>query len=162
LPFSPSSPSTPPAYPHVLILSAVQHHSATFAAAAACFALVRVADIRDKTAPPRHVLADLRDGWKEFVSHTWLRVVVVAFMIINAVFYGAVMVLGPAVADQTIGRSAWGLVLAAWSAGMALGAVIAMRLRVRRLLLAGVSCGVMRSVRPLPLPSPVLAGQRCA
>ncbi|MFE3661196.1 MFS transporter [Streptomyces sp. NPDC059165] len=114
-------------------------NAATFTAAAVCFALVRVAATRDKGAPSRHVLRELREGWTEFVSHSWLRVVVGASMIINAVFYGALTVLGPAVADQTIGRSAWGLVLAAWAAGMALGAVIAMRLRVRRFLLAGVA-----------------------
>ncbi|EHR51354.1 arabinose efflux permease family protein [Saccharomonospora marina XMU15] len=114
-------------------------NAATFTAAAVCFALVRVAATRDKSAPPRDVLRELREGWTEFVGHSWLRRVVAASMIINAVFHGSVMVLGPAVADQTIGRGAWGLVLAAWAAGMALGAVIAMRLRVRRLLLAGVT-----------------------
>lgn len=65
---------------------------------------------------------------------------VVGFLLLNAVFAGAVLVLGPSVADQTIGRAAWGLVLAAHTAGAVLGAVIAMRLRVRRLLLVGVAC----------------------
>ncbi|WP_067504371.1 MFS transporter [Actinoplanes sp. TFC3] len=114
-------------------------NAATFAAAAVCFSLVRPAATQDANAPGRRVLREMREGWTEFVSHSWLVGVVGASVVINAVFYGALMVLGPAVADQTIGRSAWGLVLAAWAAGMAVGAVIAMRLRVRRLLLAGVA-----------------------
>jgi hypothetical protein len=112
----------------------------TFALAAACFALVRVADVRDPAAPRRRVLADLREGWTEFASRTWLWAVVLGFMFFNAVHAGAILVLGPAVADETIGRAAWGLVLAAETAGAAVGAVISMRLRVRRLLRLGVAC----------------------
>jgi MFS family permease len=114
--------------------------AATFAVATACFALVRVSDVRDPAAPRRRVLADLREGWIEFASRTWLWVVVLGFMFLNAVFAGALLVLGPAVADETIGRAAWGLVLAAQTTGGVVGAVIAMRLRVRRLLLTGVMC----------------------
>jgi MFS family permease len=112
----------------------------TFAAAAACFALVRVPDLRDPAAPRRRVLADLREGWTEFASRTWLWVVVLGFMFLNAVHAGAILVLGPVIADETIGRAAWGLVLAALTAGAVLGALLAMRLRVRRLLLFGVVC----------------------
>ncbi|MGC4868143.1 hypothetical protein ACLQ3B_22240 [Micromonospora sp. DT53] len=61
-------------------------------------------------------------------------------MILNAALAGGVNVLGPAVADETIGRSAWGVVLAAETAGMVVGGLIALRIRVRRLLLLGVAC----------------------
>jgi MFS family permease len=67
-------------------------------------------------------------------------VVVLGFMFLNAVFAGAVLVLGPAVADETIGRAAWGLVIAAQTTGAVVGALAAMRLRVRHLLLTGVLC----------------------
>jgi MFS family permease len=112
--------------------------AATFALATFCFALVRVPDLRDPSAPRQRMLADLREGWTEFASRTWLWVVVLGFMFLNAVLAGALLVLGPAVADETIGRAAWGLVLAAQPAGAVLGAIIALRLRVRRLLLVGV------------------------
>jgi MFS family permease len=114
--------------------------AATFVAATACFALVRVADVRDPNTPRRRILADLRDGWFEFTSRTWLWVVVLGFMFLNAVFAGALLVLGPAVADQTIGRAAWGFVLAAQTTGAIAGAIIAMRLKTRRLLLTGIIC----------------------
>jgi MFS family permease len=114
--------------------------AAAFALAAACFAAVRVPDVRDPAAPGRRALTDLREGWTEFAGRTWLWAVVVGFMFFNAIHTGAIGVLGPAVADQTIGRGTWGLVLATQTAGMVLGALIAMRLRVRRLLLFGVVC----------------------
>jgi MFS family permease len=114
--------------------------AATFAVATACFALVRVSDVRDPNTPRRRILADLHDGWFEFVSRTWLWVVVLGFMFLNAVFAGALLVLGPAVADHTIGRAAWGLVLAAQTTGAIAGAIVAMRLKARRLLLTGVIC----------------------
>ncbi|MPZ27875.1 MAG: MFS transporter [Micromonosporaceae bacterium] len=112
--------------------------AATFAIAAACFGLVQVPDVRDRTAGRQHVLADLREGWTAFAGRTWLWVVVVGFLFFNAAYAAVLGVLGPAVADQTIGRGAWGLVLAAQTTGMVVGAVVALRLRVRRLLLFGV------------------------
>jgi hypothetical protein len=60
--------------------------------------------------------------------------------VLNAALAGGFNVLGPAVADQTIGRGAWGVVLAAQTTGMVVGALVALRLRVRRLLLLGVLC----------------------
>jgi MFS family permease len=114
--------------------------AATFAAAMVCFALVRVTGTRDPGTSRRRLLTDLREGWFEFTSRTWLWVVVLGFLFLNAVFAGALLVLGPAVADESIGRSAWGFVLAAQTTGAVVGAVIGMRLRVRRLLLTGVLC----------------------
>jgi MFS family permease len=114
--------------------------AAAFVVAGLCFALVRV------TMPARagersNVVADLRTGWSEFRSRTWLWVVVAGFSLLNAAWTGGLYVLGPAVADQTIGRPAWGLVLAAETAGMILGGLLAIRLKLRRLLLVGVvSC----------------------
>jgi len=114
--------------------------AAAFALAAVLFGLVRVADLDRPAGERQHVLADLREGWTEFTSRTWLWVVVAGFSVINAAFAGGLNVLGPAMADETIGRRAWGLVLAAETAGMVLGAAVALRLRLRRPLLVGVVC----------------------
>lgn len=137
----------------------------TYAAAAGCFALVRVARIAGSGPPGRRILSDLREGWTALVSRTWLRAVVVGFMAINACYAGAVLVLGPAVADETVGRAGWGVVMAAQGAGMALGAVTALRLRVRRLLLVGVASisSVVLLMASLALAPriTVLVGPRC-
>lgn len=111
----------------------------TFAVAAVAFTGVRVA-APGTTRTGASIVADLREGWTEFTARAWVWVVVLGFMILNAALAGGVNVLGPAVADQTIGRSAWGVVLAAETAGMVVGGLIALRIRVRRLLLLGVAC----------------------
>ncbi|MFC1432284.1 hypothetical protein ACEZDB_16680 [Streptacidiphilus sp. N1-3] len=64
----------------------------------------------------------------------------VAFGFINAALAGCASVLGPAVADATFGRSWWGGVLAAETAGAVLGGLVALRWRPQRLLLVGVAC----------------------
>lgn len=83
------------------------------------------------------VFGDLRAGWWEFVSRPWLWSIVVAFAVVNAAFAAGMQTLGPVVADETVGRAAWGLVLAAQAAGMVLGGLLALRVRFRRPLLAG-------------------------
>jgi predicted MFS family arabinose efflux permease len=112
--------------------------AAAFALATVAFALVRVE--RVVAAASSNTLRDLRDGWREFISRGWLWTVVLGFTFLNFAHAAAVGVLGPAVADATIGRKFWGLVLAAQTAGMVLGALIALRLRVNRLLRLGVIC----------------------
>ena len=83
------------------------------------------------------LLTDLREGWTEFRSRTWLWVVVVQFAFVNAAWSGATSALGPVVADETIGRAAWGLVLAALTTGMFVGGLLALRGRWDRPLLMG-------------------------
>ncbi|MFX5668735.1 MFS transporter, partial [Acinetobacter baumannii] len=68
------------------------------------------------------MLSDLREGWREFTSRSWGWIVVLQFSVLNAAFTGAVAVLGPVVADETVGRTAWGFVIGAQTAGFALGA----------------------------------------
>lgn len=109
----------------------------TFALAGVLFTQVKVTMVRDASAPGSSLLADLLVGWREFAARTWLWVVVLAYLFINAAWSGALGVLGPAIADDTIGRPAWGLVLAAETAGMVVGGLIALKLKVRRLLLFG-------------------------
>lgn len=127
--------------------------AASFLLAAGFFALVRVPDVRETPtsaegteAAPTGTWADLRAGWSAFTAQRWVWVVVAAFGVINACSTGGVQVLGPAVADTTIGRSAWGLVLAAETAGAVAGGLIALRLRVRRLLLFGMVCVLPESL----------------
>ncbi|MCM4081688.1 MFS transporter [Paractinoplanes hotanensis] len=130
--------------------------SATFLVSAVLFAFLRVPPpakaepapgvIGDEQTPGKaavepsrpNIFADLRTGWTEFRSRTWLWVVVAGFCVLNAAWSGSLFVLGPVVADEAIGRRAWGLVLAAETLGMIVGALLAIRLRMRRLLFFGV------------------------
>ncbi|SBT46028.1 MFS transporter [Micromonospora narathiwatensis] len=122
----------------------------TFAVAAVAFTGLRVA-APGAGRTGTSIVADLREGWTEFTARTWVWVVVLGFMILNAALAGGLNVLGPAVADATIGRGAWGVVLAAETAGMVVGGLIALRIRVRRLLLLGVACMFAESLLLLGL-----------
>lgn len=125
--------------------------AASFLLAGGFFAFVRVSDVRDRSAARPSTWADLRGGWTAFTAQTWVWVVVAAFGVINACITGGVQVLGPAVADHTIGRPAWGVVLAAETLGMVAGGLLALRLRVRRLLLFGMVCVAPESLLLLGL-----------
>jgi predicted MFS family arabinose efflux permease len=123
--------------------------AAGFAVAALLYARMRlprvVRDPADAGAA-QSVVADLREGWREFVSRRWVWIVVVQFTVLNAAFVGATAVLGPVVAEASFGRAAWGLVVAALSVGLAVGAVIALRWRPRHALGIGVALMVVVAV----------------
>jgi MFS family permease len=147
--------------------------AATFAVSAICFALVRVPAPAAEPAPGsesaegliggeqtagaaagegrKSILADLRTGWTEFISRTWLWVVVAGFCVLNAAWSGALTVLGPVVADETFGRQSWGFILAAETAGMIVGGLIAMRIRVHRLLFLGTAATALEALPALSL-----------
>ncbi len=91
-------------------------------------------------------LTQLREGWRLFTGTTWLWVVVLSFGFLNAIHVGALFTLGPAVAEQTIGRSGWGLVLSAEAAGLVVATVVLLRVRLERPLLWGVLACVPMAV----------------
>jgi MFS family permease len=131
----------------------------SFALAGLAFSFVRVPAARVAAEHRPGVFSELRVGWTEFMSRTWVWVVVVAFFFVNAAYAGGTMVLGPVIADTVIGRETWGLVLAAQTTGMVAGAFVAMRIRVRRLLLLGVASVVAFAALPVALavhPAPWL------
>ncbi|GAA2429461.1 MFS transporter [Streptomyces mauvecolor] len=126
--------------------------AAAFAVAGALRAFLDVSHI-----PPREagsgMVSDLREGWREFITRPWLWSIVVQFAVVNAVVAAAEAVYGPLVArDELGGPGPWGLALAAFGVGTFCGALLMMRWKPRRLLLAGSLC-----VFPLALPSAALA-----
>ncbi|GAA4816025.1 MFS transporter [Streptomyces ziwulingensis] len=123
-----------------------------FAGAAALRTLLDVSHLPAR-APGGGLLADLRDGWREFSGRPWLWGIVVQFSIANAVVGAAEAVYGPLVArDHLGGAGPWGLALACFGAGTVAGALLMTRWKPRRLLLAG-TLGVF----PLALPAAALA-----
>lgn len=63
-------------------------------------------------------VADLVEGWGAFTARPWTWITTVSFTVMNAAFAGAIGVLGPAIADDTIGRARWGWVTGAEMAGL--------------------------------------------
>lgn len=86
------------------------------------------------------ILVELRDGWGEFTSRTWLWVIVAAFGVLNAVHIGAWVVVGPVVAknDGALGIRGWGFVVGAEAVGMLVMSMILLRWRLRHPLRAGM------------------------
>ncbi|MFI6357156.1 MFS transporter [Streptomyces sp. NPDC050743] len=126
--------------------------AAAFALAGALRSFLDVSHIPPRT-PGEGMLADLREGWREFIGRPWLWGIVVQFSIANAVVGAAQAVYGPLVARDSLGGAGpWGLALAAFGAGTVAGALLMTRWKPRRLLLAGTLC-----VFPLALPAAALA-----
>ncbi|WEO77377.1 MFS transporter [Cryobacterium sp. SO2] len=123
-------------------------NAASFALAGLFFAFVRtpVAVPAAAAPPPTSMLRELREGWQEFASRTWVWVVVAQFALVNAAFVGAIAVLGPLVADDTFGRASWGLIIAAETVGLALGGLLALRWRPRHALGIGVGLVIVTAL----------------
>lgn len=83
-------------------------------------------------------LTDLRDGWTEFRSRTWVWVIVLVFGLTNAIHVGVWMTLGPAIALDSIGEASWGVVLSAEAVGFFLMTLVLMRVRLEFPLRAGM------------------------
>jgi MFS family permease len=108
------------------------------------------------------VLRDLREGWSEFRSHTWLWAIVAQFSVVLMAWYGSFTVLGPAALrlhlGQQHGAAAWGAMTAAESLGLIAGGLVSLRFTPRRPMLFVVLMGASMSISPLafalfwPLP----------
>lgn len=89
--------------------------------------------IRDKTTT---MFQDLRSGWFEFKSRSWVVTIVVAFAIINLGFESLLQILGPLnFADVANGPRFWSFNLAALTTGMLVGSLISLRVQFPRPLL---------------------------
>jgi MFS family permease len=107
----------------------------TFAISAACLWGVRAPRAGREREEP-NFLRELRHGWREFSSRDWLIAIVVSAAISNAIFYPAFQVLGPTIANDSLGgATAWALIASLWGVGGLLGGVVALMIRPRRPLL---------------------------
>ena len=103
-------------------------------------------------APTPNMLAELREGWSEFRSHTWLWVIVAQFSVVMMAWYGAFSVLGPVVAREHLGGpAAWGAITAADALGLIAGGAAALRFTPRRPMLFVVVIGGAIAISPLSL-----------
>jgi MFS family permease len=116
---------------------ALAFDAGTYAASAVVLAAMRLPRAQKVDAP--NMLRELREGWSEFASRTWLWAIVAAFSLSNMVWTGAVLVLGPIVAKEFLGgAAAWGLIVAAEGAGLLAGGLLLLRFRPQRPLFVGM------------------------
>ncbi|MFE0101086.1 MFS transporter [Streptomyces sp. NPDC059009] len=143
-------------------------YALTYLMSAVCLALLRL------PAPVRSVAgngegkkgassfrSDLVQGWQEFRSRTWLWGVIVIWMVLMVASWGPMI---PLIATEVVsehGPRTLGLVNSALGAGMAAGALIAMRVRPVRPLRAGSVALLLYWLQPasvaLGLPVPLIA-----
>jgi len=109
--------------------------AASYAVSASCWYRVRVVVAG---AAGGGLLAELREGWQEFTSRTWLWAIVVQFAVLVGFGLAAFDVLAPVVArDRLGGASSFGIVLGAEAVGAVVAGVVAFRVRFARPLLVG-------------------------
>jgi MFS family permease len=114
--------------------------------------LLRLRTAAGERAPAHGMLRELRDGWSEFRSRTWLWATCAQYSVIMAAWYGGFQVLGPAVARAHLGGpAAWGAITAAESVGLIAGGVVSLRFTPRRPMLFVVLMGATIAVPTLSL-----------
>lgn len=97
---------------------------------------------------PQSFLRDLRDGWHEFSSRTWVWVIVLAASLGN-MFTSFFAVLGAVVAKETLGgAAAWTVILVGFAVGSLFGGFVSLHVRTERPLFFGSS---LVSMLGLPL-----------
>lgn len=91
--------------------------------------------IREKNS----MLRDLKIGWKEFISRSWVVAVVLGFTFINFCFEATISVLGPlSFKTGNHGPRDWSLNLAMMTIGMIIGGIISIKIHFPRPLLIGM------------------------
>jgi MFS family permease len=114
----------------------------TYAVSAWCLIGLRLATTRRVASDgaPASFLGELREGWNAFRSRTWLWVIVAQWSLLCLLVFPAYMVLGAVVADRDLGGArSWGLILAGEGFGAVAGALVMLRLELRRPLVVGVA-----------------------
>ena len=109
-----------------------------------------------QTAPEKaSFIHDLRLGWKEFTSHTWLWVIVLQFAFVVAALESVIGLLGPAIVRNKMGGAAnWGFIAASLGAGTLVGGLLAMKINAKYPMRFGTYCVFLLSGIPLALAVP--------
>ena len=85
-------------------------------------------------------VTELREGWREFRSRTWLWVDGLYSALANALTLSPLFALGPVVAERELGgASAWAVIVTFAGVGALAGGALAIRVKPERPLRAGVA-----------------------
>jgi MFS family permease len=139
---------------------AIAADAATFAVSAIMLSRLRLP--AHLPLPAQSFLRDLREGWTEFSSRTWVWTTVTAASFTNTLF-SAFLVLGPVISERSLGGpAAWATILTALGAGSVIGGIAVLHMHPAHPLRTGV---LALTLCPLPtlglaahLPTIVVAG----
>ena len=125
----------------------------SYAVSAACLLAIQAPQLSTPTLVQDTIVAQLRDGWREFASRETLWLIVGCFSVMQVFAMSPFMIDGAVlVIPHPGGAAAWGLILSAEGVGGVLGGLWAMRLAPRRPYL-----WVQLTTLPLALPPLMLA-----
>jgi MFS family permease len=125
-------------------------------------ALLATLDLAAAPRPSRQrFVTDLREGWDEFRSRTWLWTITAVSAVFNFL-YAAYTVLGPVVSQRSYGgAAAWATVATLGGVGSVVGGLLCTRLRPRHPLRLAVSVACPLALPPIAfaagLPVPAIA-----
>ncbi|QUQ66512.1 MFS transporter [Kutzneria sp. CA-103260] len=123
-------------------------HAATYLTSALCLLGLR---LRRGPRPARRerFRADLVEGWREFRSRGWVWGVILVWMVLMITTFGPLTPLAATEIITSHGDAAYGLVNSIGGVGMAVGGLIAMRLRPRHPLRAGAIAMLAYGIQPI-------------
>ena len=134
---------------------------ATFAVSAIALAFIRPTSAAARETPRNGVGADLRAGWRELTTRTWVWASIVYFSVSNLAI-APLFVLGPFVAERELGgAAAWGLIVTCGGIGSLAGDGALLWLRRRWSLASGFLLLATWALEPAllarPFPTAVIA-----
>lgn len=104
----------------------------------------------DSTTVQRSSLRrDLRQGWQEFRSRTWMWAVILIWVAYGVLLFGPLVPLSSALIGARLGPNAYGLAVSFLGVGTVFGGLLALRLRPARPLAAGAIAMVLFTGLPL-------------
>ncbi|GGR52209.1 MFS transporter [Nocardioides luteus] len=109
--------------------------AATWIVAALLLLPVKISGTVSKSS----VVGDLRLGWDYFRTTTWLWLCVGAATVLNALYEGGLLTLGPQRAEgSSLGAGGWGLLLTFQGIGVLVATIVLMKVRLERPLFFGM------------------------
>jgi MFS family permease len=110
--------------------------AATFLVSGACLALIRHLPPSVPRSPST-VLRDLRCGWWEFRTRTWMWSVILIWVCFGLFVFGPYIPLASQLVGGRLGEAAYGWTMAGLGTGTVVGGLVAIRFRPDRPLAAG-------------------------
>lgn len=132
-------------------------NAATFLVSALCLLAMRVKLTKTEAAS---LVSDLREGWAEFRSRTWMWSVILVWSVYGIVLFGPMWPVGAQVISEAHGGTAYVLAITGEGLGSIVGGLVAMRYRPARPLFSGALAMIAFMAMPLVValaaPVPVI------
>ncbi len=131
---------------------AIAIDGATFLVSAAFLARLHVPTVAKTSQAAQGFLVELRAGWREVKSRTWLWVMLLRVCLVLCIVIAPFQILGPlGLLEEGYGAVVWGWLQAVFSGGMIVGVMIAMRYRPKRPMITVTLTGSTAVAAPFAL-----------